>query len=90
MVKLGEPLGVDGSTTEDERFADDDSDAGDFLLGSLEEGAETCFIGFDGSFVSAVEFVPDVVDANEDAEDVGLDIDGVLFPAFVEVGNFVA
>ena len=34
--------------------------------------------------------MPDVVDSDEDAEDGGVEIEGVLLPAFLEVGDFVA
>ena len=50
------------------------------------------FVEQDGvrQFVFGVELVPDVVNADEDAEDIGIVVEAILLPAGFEVRNGVA
>jgi CBS domain-containing protein len=50
------------------------------------------FVEQDGvrQFVFGVELVPDIVNADEDAEDIGIVVEAVLLPAVFEVADGVA
>ena len=50
------------------------------------------FVDRDGvrQFVLGVELVPDIVDADEDAEDIGVVVKAILLPAIFEVADGVA
>jgi hypothetical protein len=90
LVELGEPGVFDGSAAKGEGFADDDGGVGELLFGVFDEGVETIAVGGDGAVVLAVHFVPHVVDADEDGEDGGLEVEGVFLPAGLELGDFVS
>lgn len=90
LVELGEPVVFDGAAAGDEGFADDDFGVGESGFGLLEEFGESGLVGSDGAIGFPIEFVPDVIDADEDAEDGGLKVDGVFLPAFLEIGDFMA
>lgn len=90
LVEFGEPVVFDSSAFEDEGFTNDDDRLGHDLFGLFDEAIETGFVRLDGPFILAVDLVPDVVDADQDAEDGGSEVETVFFPAFLEVGHFVA
>jgi len=90
MVEFRKPIVLDGTAAESEGFADDDGGVGEVLFGVFDEGVETIAVAFDGAIVLATHLVPHVVDSNEDAEDGGLEVEGVLLPAGLELGDFVA
>lgn len=90
LVELGEPGVFDGSAAEGEGFADDDGGVGKVLFSVLDEGVETIAVGGDGAVIFTVHLVPHVVHADEDGEDGGLEIESVLLPAGLELGDFVA
>lgn len=89
VIKFREPVVFDGSTFEDERFADYDLGVGKFFFGALEELAVAVLVLFNRAIVAAIEFVPDVVDSDQDAEEIRFYVDSVLLPACSEVRNFV-
>ncbi len=64
-----------------------------FLFGIFEQSfvGRFIFVGEDGSrHFALLELPPDVVDANENAQDIGIMVETILFPAFVEVSDGVA
>ena len=44
----------------------------------------------EGQFVFGVELAPDIVDADQDAEDIGVVVEAILLPAVFEVADGVA
>jgi len=46
-------------------------------------------VGFPCRDVDAVEISPDIIDADEDAEEIGFHVDGVFLPTVAEVCDFV-
>ena len=90
LVELGKPVFVDGSALQDERLANHQLYLGEGFRGPLEQGVEIILIGLDRAVVPAVEAMPDVVDPDENAQHVGLEIEAVLVPAVGQLVNLVA
>src|SRR5690606_30615529 len=89
LIELGEPLVVHRARAEDEGLADDDPRLRERFLRAFEEIGEALLVALDRAVVAAVQLVPDVVHADEDAQKVGRDVDRVLLPALVEIGDLV-
>ena len=90
FVEFGEPAVFDGSAFEGEGLADDDGGFGGFAFGFFDEVVEAIEVVLDGAVVFPVHFMPHVVDADEDGEDGGFEVEGVLFPSSLELGDFVS
>lgn len=90
LVELREPIVLHRSTAGDEGLADDDLGVREFLFRLLEKFREAGLIAFDSAIIFSVQFMPDVIHADENAEDRGLKIDGVFFPTLLKVGHFMS
>lgn len=89
LVELREPIVLHCSTASDKGLADDDLGVREFLFRLLEKFREAALIAFDSAIIFSVQLMPDVIHADEDAENGRLKIDGVFFPTLLKIWDFV-
>ena len=87
---VGDEFRAVGHIGADKGIHEDEADVGKLLARPLEKLAVDALVAGYLDAIGGVEFMPGVVDADEDADDVGAEVDGVDFPARVEVDDAVA
>ena len=91
FVESGIPFIVDGLDADHGiGFADDELYVGERLFGPVEEGFVVITIGLDRACVSVDKGMPEIIDADEDAEHGGFEIETIRLPAFGKLIDFVA
>src|SRR6266446_4711601 len=89
-IKLGEPFVTDGAAAQHERLADDEFHFWEGFAGALEQGAIVALVDFHCSIVFAIEFMPDVIYSDKNAQDAGLEVEAVGLPVVGELEDFIA
>lgn len=83
-VELWEPfvtVFLDRTAHQNERLTDHECRRRKGVSRTLQQRGKPIAIRFRRSVVTAVELVPDVVNSDQDAENLGLNVDTVLLPA---------
>ena len=81
-VEFGEPLLIYSPATQHKGFTDDHLRIGQLPQCSGEQRSVVGFVFVYRSIVVTVERMPDVVDADQDAEDVRFELEAVFIPPF--------
>src|SRR5882672_3288241 len=79
-IKLGKPFVTDGAAAEHEWLADDEFHFRERFAGTFEQGAIIAFVDLHRSIVFAIEFMPEVVYSDENAQDVGFEVEAIRLP----------
>src|SRR5207249_4112689 len=90
LVEFGEPAIVHGAAAQHERLEHDEPGARQGTPGVIEQGGVLVLVVLDGAGVAAAQLVPEIVDADQDAQHVGREGHSVRRPARRQVGHLVA
>lgn len=90
LFEFGGPFGTDCAEGVQEWLHEDEFDIWKNVFAPLEEFAVDTCVSWDFDAVLACVFVPGIVDTDEDAEDIGVEIERIDFPACVEVDDAVS
>ena len=81
---------IHSPATQHERFADHEGDIGKGRFRAFQQGGEAVPVDLGRAVVFPVQLVPDVVDADEYAQDVRFQIECILISPCIEIGDFVS
>ena len=90
VIKLRKPFFVHRATTQDEWLADHQLHLRQRLARAVEQRAVIAFVNCHRARVIAAQLVPDVIHADQNADQIRLEIEAVGLPALRQLKHFVA